>query len=81
MKLLMGLCNSPDIFQEKMNELFAGFNYVCAYINDLLVITKGSFEEHLKHLDTVLEKLETEGFKINATKLCLVAHELKYLGY
>ena len=24
----MGLCNSPDIFQEKMNELFEGLNYV-----------------------------------------------------
>ena len=57
----MGLCNSPDIFQEKMNELFAGFNYVRAYIDDLLIITKGSFEEHLKQLDTVLEKFETAG--------------------
>ena len=54
LKLPMGLCNSPDIFQEKMNKLFAGFEYVCAYIDDLLIITKGSFKDHLKHLDTVL---------------------------
>ena len=27
-RLPMGLCNSPDIFQEKMSELFAGFDYV-----------------------------------------------------
>ena len=77
----MGLCNSPDIFQEKMNKLFAGFDYVRAYIDDLLIITKGSFEDHLKHLDTVLEKLEKVGLKINATKSCFAAHELEYLGY
>ena len=81
MKLPMGLCNSPDIFQEKMNELFAGFDYVHAYIDDLLIITKGSFEEHLKHLDNVLEKIERAGLKINANKLCFAAHELEYLGY
>ena len=27
-KLLMGLCNSSDIFQEKMNELLNGLEYV-----------------------------------------------------
>ena len=81
LKLPMGLCNSPDILQEKINELFAGFDYVRAYIDDLLLMTKGSFKEHLKHLDKVLEKLEEAGLKINATKLCFAAHELEYLGY
>lgn len=27
-RLPMGLCNSPDIFQENMSNLFAGFDYV-----------------------------------------------------
>ena len=71
----MGLWNSLDIFQEKMNKLFAGFDYVRAYINGLLVITKGLFKEYLKHLDMVLEKIETEGLKINATKLYFAAHK------
>ena len=62
-KLTMGLYNSPDIFQEKMNKLFAGFNYVRVYIDDLLIVTKGSFEDHLQDLDTVLEKLKTAGLK------------------
>ena len=63
----MGLSNSPDIFQEKMNKLFAAFDYVHVYIDDLLVITKGSFKENLNHLVIVLEKIETTGLKINAT--------------
>ena len=43
----MGLCNSPDIFQEKMNELFNGLEYVRAYIDDLLIISNDNFEDHL----------------------------------
>ena len=60
-KLPMGLCNSPDIFQEKMNELFTGFENVRAYIDDLLVLTKSSFEDHLVELDSVLKKLKKQG--------------------
>ena len=63
LKLPMVLCNSPDIFEEKTNTLFAGFDYVQVYIDDLLVITKLSFEEHLNHLDIVLEMLETAALK------------------
>ena len=34
-KSSMRLYNSPDIFQEKMNELFNDLEYVTAYIDDL----------------------------------------------
>ena len=35
-RLPMGLCNSPDIFQEKMSILMGDLEYVRAYIDDLL---------------------------------------------
>jgi hypothetical protein len=44
----MGLCNSPDIFQEKMSTtLMQDLDYVGAYIDDILVVTNESFEDHL----------------------------------
>lgn len=49
----MGLCNSPDIFQERMYELFSDLEYVRAYIDDLLVTSCSTFEEHLQKLDEV----------------------------
>jgi hypothetical protein len=61
----MGLCNSPDVFQEKMNELFIGMDEVRAYIDDLLLITSGTYEEHPK-LDQVLLRLREAGLKVNA---------------
>ena len=32
--LPMGLCNSPDIFQEKMSELMEGLEFIHTYIDD-----------------------------------------------
>ena len=80
-KLPMGLCNSPDIFQEKMSELFSGFEYVRAYIDDLIIISKDSFDDHIEKVDSVLKKLTEAGLKVNATKSFFAQHELEYLGY
>ena len=35
------VANSPDIFQQKMNNLFHGFGFIRAYIYELLILTKG----------------------------------------
>ena len=43
-KLPMRLCDSPDIFQEKMNELFNGLENGKAYIDDLFIISNDNFE-------------------------------------
>ena len=61
----MGLCNSPDIFQEKMNELFNGFEYIRACIDNLLIISNGNFEDHINKVKIVLNKLKAAGLKIN----------------
>ena len=47
-RLPMGLCNSPDIFQERMSKMFANLEWVPAYIDDLLCITTGNCNDHLK---------------------------------
>jgi putative transposase len=77
----MGLCNRPDIFQEKVKELFYGLEYVKDYIDGLLIITKGSFEDHLNKVGKVLHKLNSGGLKINITKSFFCKTELEYLGY
>ena len=52
--LPMGLCNSPDIFQEHMFELFLDLEFVQAHINDLLVTSCSTFKVHLECLEKVL---------------------------
>ena len=80
-RLPMGLCNSPDIFQEKMSELFDGLEFVRTYIDDLLCLTKGTFEDHLEKLKRILARLQQAGLKVNANKLFFARSELEYLGY
>ena len=67
-KLPMGVCNSPDIFQEKISELFEGFDTVRAYIDDILVITKNDFMDHLVELEKAQQRLAEAGLKFNADK-------------
>ena len=80
-RLPMGLCNSPDIFQEKMSELMEGLSFVGTYINDLLCLTKGTFEDHLEKLERIFVRLQKAGLQVNATKSFFGRPELECLGY
>jgi hypothetical protein len=42
-RLPMGLCNSPNIIQEKMSSLLFDLEYVRAHIDDPLILAKGTF--------------------------------------
>ncbi len=43
----MGFGGSADIFQAQIMGLMASLNFVQAYMDDLLIITKGKLDEHL----------------------------------
>jgi hypothetical protein len=45
-RLLMGIGGSPDIFQSKMLELMESLEYVQAYLDNLLCISRSSLEDH-----------------------------------
>ena len=45
-----------------------GLEFARAYIDDLLVVSRGNFTTHLEHLETVFTRLAEAGLKINATK-------------
>jgi transposase InsO family protein len=82
LRLPMGLCNSPDIFQEKMSELMQGLEFARAYLDDLLVISnEPEFDKHLEKLEIVLDRLSEGGLKINAVKSFFGRTSLEYLGY
>ena len=78
LRLPMGITCSPDIFQAKMSELMVALEFVQAYIDDLLCITKGSLDDHLSKLRKVLR---CAGLKVNAAKCSFCATETEYLGY
>jgi hypothetical protein len=54
-RLPMGIAGLPDIFQAKMMELMKSLEYVQAYIDDPLCISRGIHEDHLDKLEVVLK--------------------------
>jgi hypothetical protein len=77
----MGIAGSPDIFQGKMSEQMESLEFVRAYLDDLLCISKLSLEDHLEKLEVVLGRLCEAGLKVNAAKLTFCALEIEYIGY
>jgi len=76
----MGFGGSADIFQAQMMDLMASLEYVRAYIDDLLIITRGTLDDHIDKIEIVLARLRDAGLKVNAAKSFFCTHEIEYLG-
>ncbi len=74
----MGFAGSAAIFQAKMGNLMASLKYVPSYIDDFLVITKGSLGDHLAKLEAVFIRLQDAGLKVNVAKSFFCAAETEY---
>jgi hypothetical protein len=64
-----------------MGKLLATLEYVRVYIDNLLVITKISHDDHLDKLDQVFIRLHYARLKVDGAKLFFYAQETEYLGY
>ena len=81
-RMPFGLHNAPATFQRLMQRVLHSVLNKCAlvYLDDIIVYSK-NLEEHLKHLDTVLELIGTHGLKVSPAKCHLAKPELKFLGH
>jgi hypothetical protein len=77
----MGIKNSPDIFQAIMMDLMGDLDYTRTYLDDILVTSNGTFEDHLRQVEKVLKRLDQAGFRANVRKCFFGNQELEYLGY
>ena len=80
-RLPMGLNISPDIFQEKISKLFLDKPYARAYMDDLLIWSNGSYEDHLTKVKEVLQRLHEKNLAVNALKSFWAVEEVDYLGF
>jgi hypothetical protein len=77
----MGFGGSTDIFQAQIMDLMASLEFVQAYMDDLLIITRRTLDKHLQKTETVLTRLCDAGLKVNVAKSLFCVHEIEYLGY
>ena len=82
--LPMGVSNAPDIFQDKMNEVFRGFEFIWAYINDLLIIiTKCDWSSHFNFSELTPHNLKDKDNELNwnIKKSSFGQPHMEYLGF
>jgi len=80
-RLPMGVSAAPDIFQAIMDGLLHDLPFCRVYIDDILILSNGTFEDHMTKLDIVLKRIEDAGFRANVRKCYYAKDELDYLGY
>lgn len=81
--LPQGLKTSVGSFSRAMDTILGHEvrEYCVNYLDDLAVITVGTFSKHLEHLSSVLEKLDKAGLTCNLVKCSFFCKEVKMLGY
>ena len=64
-----GVTNSPDIFKQKMNDLFHGFEFICLCIDDILILTKVDWSNHVQKLELTLNKIKEKDLNLILKRL------------
>ncbi len=76
-----GLKNSPLMLKLLRDKLFGHMaDVVIHYADDLMIATKGTYEEHLKVIELVLQQLANANLKINPKKINIAQEAIKFLG-
>ena len=79
--LPMGMCASGDIFLTQVDKLLGDIEGVKTYIDNILVLSKDCFGNHIEHLRIIFGRLRAEGLKVNAPKCIFGLKEIPNLGY
>lgn len=77
-----GLTNAPATFQCIMNQVLHPFlrTFVMVFLDDILIYNH-SLEEHISHLQQVLEVLRNNKLYLKSSKCTFAQHSLEYLGH
>ena len=78
--MTFGLRNASQTFQRYINSALGDLDFVFVYIDDILVASS-SEEEHQRHLELVLTRLNQYELLINLEKCTLGVTELVFLGH
>ncbi|KAI0997916.1 hypothetical protein K3495_g10275 [Podosphaera aphanis] len=78
-----GLAGAPSAFQRWINkELGNLLGDICsAYVDDVVIFSDGSLEDHWVKVRQVLERLQKAGLKLDPSKCEFAKEEIKYLGF
>ena len=76
-----GLTIMPTEFQKVMDLLLANINRVFVYIDDILIVTKGTKHDHINKVREVLKILDEANLQLKAEKCVIARTSIEWLGY
>ena len=77
----MAVSKPPENFQEKMNKFFRGFDFIQAYIDELLITTNDDWYDQLEKLELILKNIKYNRLKCNVKKLFFGQTNMEYLDF
>ena len=76
-----GLSVMPTEFQKVMDILLAKFREVFVFIDDILIVTKGTKNQHLDKVREILKTLDHAELQLKAGKCNFAKNENEWLGF
>ena len=77
-----GLTCSPSVFQRLMDMVLHGLSYeICLVYLDDIIIFSSTFEEQLRRLGAVLQRLRWAKLKLKPSKCKLLQRKVEFLGH
>jgi hypothetical protein len=79
--LPFGLQNSSSSFVRLVDKILHGCqNYAKAYIDDICIFSN-TWDEHVKHVDEILTRIQNAGLTVKPKKCNFAKQEVSYLGH
>lgn len=81
-RMPFGLCNAPATMQRLMDSVLAGlkWHHCLVYLDDIIVFSP-NFDQHIKDLRSVLNRLREARLSINLKKCKFANNRISFLGY
>jgi hypothetical protein len=80
LRLLFGLKNATSHFSNILFQAIGDLGFVKIYLDDI-TIHSTTFELHIEHVSTVLDRLKTANLKLNGDKCTWFSQEASLLGH
>ena len=80
-RMPFGLTNAPATFQRLMNNILQPVihKFALVYLDDVIIYSK-TIDDHIEHIQCVLDLLREGGLKIKLSKCIFLQKSVKYLG-
>ena len=79
LKGFYGLADIPSIFQERIDKTLE-FKHP-AWLDDIIIVAKGSAEKHEAEIKETMKKLEEAGYRLNPKKCEFFQKEAEWIGH